>query len=69
MADSIQYKSSNVGIGTDYNQLPQTIQSGTQKEFNDAYNKWLVKKGLEPSGYNKKKSFKFGNQKNGKESI
>ena len=51
-----QYKSDNVGIGTDNDQLPAPIPIGAQKEFNDAYKKWLKKNGLEP----KKKVFIYG---------
>jgi len=58
-----QYKSDNVGIGTDYDQLPAPIPIGAQKEFNDAYKKWAKKNGLEPKlnkGGRPRKAFNYG---------
>jgi hypothetical protein len=46
MSDSIQYKSNNVGIGTDYDALPSSVEIGDQKEFNDAYAKWAKKNNI-----------------------
>ena len=59
-----QYKSDNVGIGTDYDQLPASVPIGAQKEFNDAYKKWLKKNGLESKQPNKggrpRRAFNYG---------
>ena len=60
-----QYKSDNVGIGTDYDQLPAPIPIGAQKEFNDAYKKWAKKNGLEPKlnkGGRPRKAFNYGSR-------
>ena len=43
---NIQYKSNNVGIATDTDALPATLEVGDQKIFNDAYAKWAKKNGI-----------------------
>ena len=65
MADTIQYKSNKTGIGTDYDQLPEGLPAGAQKEFNDAYKKWAKKNGLEPKlnkGGRPRKAFNYGSR-------
>ena len=59
MSDSIQYKSNNAGISTDYDSLPQTMEVGDQKEFNDAYAKWAKKNGIRSGGWGAKKNETF----------
>lgn len=65
MSDSIQYKAKgSSGAATDYDSLPQTMEVGDQKEFNDAYAKWAEKNGIRSGGWGAKKSetFNYGNK-------
>lgn len=67
MSDSIQYKakhSASTGTATDHDSLPQTMEVGDQKEFNDAYAKWAKKNGIRSGGWgaNKGETFNYGNK-------
>jgi hypothetical protein len=65
MADSIQYKSNNVGIATDTDALPASVEIGDQKEFNDAYAKWAEKNGIKTGwGAKKSETFNYGKKAN-----
>ena len=57
-----QYKSDNVGIGTDHDQQPAALPIGAHKEFNEAYKKWQEKNGLKPKDKSGKprRTFNYG---------